>query len=689
MNKLFRTFIVGYNSGKKNDINYNLEEKYFVNPILEAMRITIIYGIAGGLWIICSNDLLRRFSNNIDIYAKLDTYKGLVYLLITMMVIYYTVYKRVLLYSKALKNVYSNNERLLSLEKELKQQFESLEKQRNLVIASEQRYKLAVEGADCGIWDIDVEKDEWYFSPKWKNYLGFENEDIKSCFEQWVDLLHPKDREEAIEKFNDFIISSSRPYENIYRMRCKNGEYKWMLSKAKEIRSSEGKIIRIAGSHTDITNQKLTEEKLHLLAYNDVLTELPNRYALEDFVKKLIDSCKKSNEKFALIYMDVDNFKHINDTLGHFTGDLLLKHIANILKFNVKQPDIVARLSGDEFVIVLNKINSSKEVSNKIDELIKKLKEPWILDDQRYFISFSVGIAMYPENGDNIEMLLKNSDIAMYYIKKNMKDNYCFYLPRMQEKSLEQVRLINDLRHAIDNEEFVLYYQPIIDLKTMKFIGVEALIRWIHPLKGLIPPMDFIPLAEESGLIYDLEKWILRAAFQQKSKWEKLNNMNIKISVNISGKTIIDEGFAGEINELLSKTEIKNSQLQLEVTETAFIEKIDLSIEIINKIKNMGIKIALDDFGTGYSSLTYIKKLPIDVIKLDRKFINSITKEKKDKFIVEHVIKLTHELDLKIVAEGIETVEQLEFLKANNCDYGQGYLFSKPVTADDIEKLAR
>lgn len=678
------------------EMDFYLNSNYKISPYLESIKIAIIYGVVGALWIMLSDKLLSQLITDIELYKKLATYKGWAYVAITMSLIYSLVSKRLILFKISLKKISDNfeelnvtNEELIALEEELKEQFEELERHRNALIVSEQRYKLAVEGADCGIWDWDVENDICYFSPKWKNYLGYSDDEVNNTFDAWTELLHLEDKSHAISKINNYILSNSDQYESIYRMVCKDGDYKWILSKARAIRNIEGKVVRVAGSHTDITEQKLIENRLNTLAYYDKLTELPNRFLFEEKVSDIIKIKEKINskKKFALIYMDIDNFKNINDTLGHSSGDLLLKYISNILKKQVKASDFVARLSGDEFVIIFNDIEDRKEVVSKMQSLLKALRRTWVLERQEFFISFSIGIAIYPEHGDNLSALLKNADIAMYYVKKNMKDNYCFYLPEMQKESFEQIKMVNDLRHAIDNNEFDLFYQPIINLSNGKLIGVEALIRWFHPIRGMISPMEFIPLAEETGLIYDMEKWIIKTALMQKKQWEGIGDTHIRMSINISGKRVTSSGFIDEIRSLLFQTKVQCDEVQFEVTETALMEDLDASIKVLKEIKDMNIKIALDDFGTGYSSLTYLKKLPIDVVKLDKDFIGSISSTGGDEVIVEYVIKLTHELKLKIVAEGIETEEQLEFLKSNSCDYGQGYLFSKPTTKEEIEKL--
>lgn len=676
------------------DINYYLSSNYEIHPYYESAKIALIYGVVGALWILLSDEFLSTIVSNVDAYKELATYKGWAYVFITTILIYSLVLKRLVLFEKAIKKIYSNfedlnsaNEESIALEEELRQQFDELEIHRNALIVSEQRYELAVEGADCGIWDWDIKNDIHYVSPKWKTYLGYCENELGNNFDTWANLLHPDEKESVISKVDNYILSKTGSYENVYRMLCKDGNYKWILSKGKAIWNSEGKAIRLAGSFTDISEHKHIEDRLNLLAYYDTLTELPNRVLFEINIKELINEKNKSNTKFALIYMDIDNFKHINDTLGHMSGDLFLKYISDILKSQVKAPDFAARLSGDEFAIIIENINDKNDVINRIQILLKHLRKPWMLDNQEFFISFSIGVAIYPEHGDTLSLLLKNSDIAMYCVKKNMKDDYCFYSDDIQTENIKQIRMINELRHAIDNEEFALVYQPIINLNSGKLIGVESLVRWIHPIKGVISPMEFIPLAEETGLIHEIGKWVLKTALFQKKTWEDQGYPHIKMSVNISGKRVTNDDLISEVRDLILKTNLNSEEIQLEVTETAVMEDINASTRVLKELRDMGVKIALDDFGTGYSSLTYLERLPIDIVKLDRTFIKGISNVGQSNVIVESVIKLTHDLNLGIVAEGIETKDQLEFLILNNCDYGQGYLFSRPVSEGEIEKL--
>ena len=455
----------------------------------------------------------------------------------------------------------------------------------------------------------------------------------------------------------------------------------------KAIWDNEGEPVRIAGSHTDITEYKKMEEKLQYMAYYDELTGLSNRNMFGVEISNLIDRHKANGTKFAVVYMDVDNFKHVNDTLGHASGDMLLTYIADILKNQLDEGDMAVRLGGDEFSILIGSMNENEDVANKLDRLVKHLRRPWMLKEHEFFVSFSMGVAVYPDNGDDMTALLKSADTAMFSVKENGKDSYCFYTDSMQEKTLKHIDMINSLRRAIEDEEFVLYYQPIVNMKSGDIEGVEALVRWLHPKKGFISPLDFIPLAEETGQILEIGSWVMKTACKTKRKWENMGFADVKMSINFSGKRIVNTDVDRELETIIQSEGISVKDIQIEVTETAVMKNMKTAVEVLLKMRNRGIKIALDDFGTGYSSLTYLKNLPIDVVKIDRGFIKNIEEKKQDEFIVKTVVELAHGLGKEIVAEGIETKRQLEFLREIGCDTAQGYLFSRPVPAEEIENM--
>lgn len=437
-------------------------------------------------------------------------------------------------------------------------------------------------------------------------------------------------------------------------------------------------------THVELIDLK---EELSSLAYTDTLTNMPNKISFENNINRLISQSDQHPIRFAFLHLDIDNFKNINDTMGHSSGDLFLKEFGNQLQQSITETDLAARLNGDEFALILNDIHDNERIYKTLNNLFEKLKRPWLVNGHEFYITFSIGITIFPDDGNTISVLMRNADTAMFSVKKTTKDSYSFYSKEILEQNLRKIDMINSLRKAVNQKEFKLLYQPIKHLGSNRMIGVEALIRWHHPFKGIISPMEFIPLAEESGLISEIDKWVLETAFYQKKEWDENGFGNLKMSINVSGISLKREGLVKDIQELLNITGVNPAEILIEVTETVLIENIDTSVEILKKIKNMGIKIALDDFGTGYSSLTYLEKLPIDIVKLDRSFVKDIIRQNHVNIIVENIIRLTHDLLLEITAEGIENLEQLDYLNNKLCDYGQGYYYSRPVDNRTIEEM--
>ncbi len=438
-------------------------------------------------------------------------------------------------------------------------------------------------------------------------------------------------------------------------------------------------------SELSYMREKEQEIKLHNMAYVDSLTGLPNRMAFEERLFELLE--KEKDKKHAVLFLDIDNFKNINDALGHYAGDCFLQHISVVFKENLGRDSFVARLGGDEFAVILEDIDNRTQIADKIISMFERVKQPWIYEKQEFYESVSVGIAIYPEDGNTISLLLRNADIAMYCSKDLSKDCFTFYEKKFREEKTHKVTMINDLHHAMVNDEFELYYQPILDLRSSEVIGVESLIRWHHPTKGLVSPAEFIPVAEETGMIHRIGDWVLETALRQKAEWEKQGRTHFRISVNISGYSLTQQGFVERIGELLEKYEVCAEDVLFEITETAVIRELAASLQVLRQLRNMKLKIALDDFGTGYSSFNYLKSLPIDIVKLDRSFVKDIAGNNNDSAIVQSVIKMTHVLNMKILAEGIENNEQLSMLCKNQCNYGQGFLFSKPLPLDEFTMI--
>lgn len=434
----------------------------------------------------------------------------------------------------------------------------------------------------------------------------------------------------------------------------------------------------------DITQRKKYEKEINELAHIDTLTGLANRYSLEIQLEQALLCAKRNHKKIAVMFIDMDKFKDINDTLGHNLGDSFLKETAKRISRCVRKSDITGRLGGDEFIVVLTDIKSNFNASYLANKILKKLSLPYEIDGHHIFSSCSIGISYYPGDGNNSEKLMKSADMAMYHAKTEGRNNFQFFSSLMTVDNERRIKLEAELHLAIETNQFELYYQPQISTTTQEICGAEALIRWNHPEQGLISPVDFISIAEESGLILPIGKWVIQQAFKQKSLWEKQGISGVKMSLNISAHQLHSADLVIFIQELFEKYQLQGFNIEIEVTESVAMNNPQYAIKILNAIRALGIDLAIDDFGTGYSSLAYLKRLPIQTLKIDREFIRDIETDANDAAISSATIALAHALDLKVVAEGVETLQQQQFLKNENCDILQGYLYGKPMSNKDF-----
>ncbi len=430
---------------------------------------------------------------------------------------------------------------------------------------------------------------------------------------------------------------------------------------------------------------ELAGVEIEHLAYHDSLTGLPNRPLFIDRMIVALAQADRTNQSLAVLFLDLDRFKDINDSLGHAIGDTLLKAIAERVRRCVREGDTVARIGGDEFTLLIPKVESVEDAARVAQKVIEALKIPFIIADRELFVTTSIGMSLYPADGLDPDTLVRNADTAMYRAKEQGGDTYQLYAPAMNARALERLALENTLRRALLNNELVLHYQPLIDLRTKSVAGVEALIRWQHPEKGLLSPAHFISVAEVSGLIVPIGQWVLLTACRQMRAWQKRTGQKVSISVNLSARQFQQPDLVEKIQAALEETGIPPSSLELEITESNAMQNAENTIHLLRELKALGVSIAMDDFGTGYSSLNYLKRFPIDTLKLDKMFVQDIATDKSDAAIVSAVIAMAHSLELEVVAEGVETEEQLAFLQEQNCDRIQGYLFSAPLTADELE----
>lgn len=437
----------------------------------------------------------------------------------------------------------------------------------------------------------------------------------------------------------------------------------------------------------DITEQKHNEELITKIAFYDSLTGLPNRLLFSERVGKAMETARGADRFLSIMFIDLDRFKTINDTLGHNIGDLLIHAVAQRLKGCLREGDVVTRFGGDEFLILFPDLVRDQDAAVLAQKIIRILSRVFVLDGHELFITASIGISIYPADGHDIETLVKNADCAMYFAKEQGRNNYQFYIPSMNAKGLELLALENSLRKALERKEFLLHYQPQIDLRTGRINGVEALLRWRHPEAGLLPPKEFIALAEETGIIVPLGEWMMHAACDQIKKWQAAGFSCGRLAVNMSMRQFKEKNLIETITCMLRETGLDPSLFEMELTESVIMQDPTRTIATLRELSAAGIHLAIDDFGTGYSSLNYLKYLPLSKLKIAQAFVSGVVIDPNDKAIAKAIIALAHNLSMKVIAEGVETVEQLEFFRTHNCDEVQGYLFSEPLPAEEFERL--
>jgi diguanylate cyclase (GGDEF)-like protein/PAS domain S-box-containing protein len=469
--------------------------------------------------------------------------------------------------------------------------------------------------------------------------------------------------------------------------RRRNGEsyIEWLsISTMKDERGEFSHHIAVV---SDISERKAAEERMVYIAQHDFLTSLPNRMMLHDRLTQAIAHAEREQRKVAVMFLDLDRFKAINDTLGHLTGDKLLQLVAGRINSVARTSDTVSRLGGDEFAIMLPYIENTDDIAMIALKLLTSIAGPCVIDGNEIEVTTSIGISVFPEDGTDSESLIAHADAAMYQAKGNGRNNYQFFTREMNRRTLERILLKNKLSHALERNELFLLYQPQVDLQSGHIIGAEALVRWNNPLYGKVLPAQFIPIAEENGLIPPIGEWVLREACRQNQEWRKLGLMKITMAVNISSVQFRQKNLGETIKAILSESGLAPSGLELEITEGVVMQDAEATILLLEDMKAMGLKLSVDDFGTGYSSLSYLKRFPIDKFKIDQSFVRDLTTDTEDAVIVSTIISMAHSLKLKVIAEGVETAEQLAFLKQQGCDEIQGYYFSQPVSAEEFTKL--
>ena len=571
--------------------------------------------------------------------------------------------------------------RIESREKDLKDALRSLQE-------SEERYALAARGANDGLWDWNLVTSEIYFSPRWNHMLGYADSERWSEPEDWFRHIHADDRERVWSEIAAHRDGQTQEFISEYRMRHKSGGYIWTLSRGIAVRDESGKALRMAGSQTDITEGKIA----------DPLTHIPNRLYFIDRLQSAIETTQQRHTLFAVLFVDLDGFKLINDSLGHAAGDEMLVDVAGRLRASVRSSSrrgesgksAVARIGGDEFAILLTNIQLESDASVVAARILDRLSEPFYFEGRRMFISASIGIAL-SSTGGTPEDLLRNADTAMYHAKNNGKGRFEFFNQGLRERVITRFETETGLRKAIDEQQLVVHYQPIVSLGDRQIRGFEALVRWNHPERGLVFPGEFIGIAEESDLILLLGRWVLRDACRQVAAWQRSfrSDLPLTISVNVSSRQLSDPRLTEDVETALAESGLKPGSLVLEMTESSIMGNAEQTMTTLDRLKRMNVGLEIDDFGTGYSSLSYLQRLPFDALKIDRSFVNELGNGNGSLDIVRAIVQLAHSLKLEVIAEGVETEEQLSRVRELGCEYFQGFLFSKPVDASAAECLLR
>ncbi|MNQ05244.1 Phytochrome-like protein cph2 [compost metagenome] len=741
-----------------------------------AVRLTLVYLLAAGLWIVFSDALLAWLHLPAERIEQVQLLKGLCFVLFSSVLLY------------------------LILRAHLRQQTSM----RRTLRASEERLNLALDSAREGLWDWDLGSDKVFFSPGYAALLGLQPTELGNNRVRWLQQLHPSDRARHEQTIADILNNASQEtFEVTLRMRHQDGDYRWIQSRGQLQLDAQGRAERFIGTASDISQRRANEHSLrqaaavfdatqdgvlvtdskqkivhvnpaftritgyspeeiigrrpnHLssgrhdrafykrlwhalaargnwsgeiwnrrkngeiypqwhciraihddkgelshyvavfsdisalkrsqseldhLAHHDPLSGLPNRLLFTERVENALKRAK-SERQGAVLLIDLDHFKHINESLGHNIGDLLLKAVGERLAAQLGEGMTLARLGGDEFGLLCEHCLDAPQAASLAQHLLSSLGAPFNLEKHEFYMSASIGISLFPGDAQTLEQVLRNADSALSKAKSSGREGYAFYTQELTEFARHRVDLVSALHHALDNQELRVYYQPLHDLASGELIGAEALVRWQHPQRGLIAPGEFIPVAEDSGLIGAIDTWVLQQACRQMVRWQEQTQVPRFVAVNVSSRLFGRGGLDRQVARVLADTGLDPACLELEVTESAVMDNPDAALALLERLRALGVRLAIDDFGTGYSSLARLKRLPVHKLKLDMSFVRGLPHDSDDVAITRAVVALGHSLELKVLAEGIERPEQMEFLRQIGCDYGQGYLFGRPQPAE-------
>ena len=552
---------------------------------------------------------------------------------------------------------------------------------------NEERWKLALASTADGVWEWDVSSGSQVFSSALKGRFGYDEEEFRQLGARFDELIHPDDMDQRQRDRQALTEGLVTTYSNEHRLRSKDGSWTWIHSRGMVVnRDAQGRPLRIIGTYSDISERKRSESLIWQQANFDSLTGLPNRRMLRDRLEQDILKGRRDGTQLALLFIDLDHFKEVNDTLGHDFGDLLLVEAARRIRECVREADTVARMGGDEFTVLVSELSDTKQLERVLQTMLHSLAKAFQLGQEQVFVSASIGITMYPQDAIEVESLFKNADQALYAAKGAGRNRFSFFTPELQETAQHRVRLANDLRSALSQGQLSVHYQPIVELASGAIHKAEALLRWQHPMRGFVSPTEFIPIAESTGLIVDIGEWVFQQAARQVQRWRTLHAANFQISVNRSPAQ-----FHSSVEQTppwsmqLLAMGLPGDALAVEITEGLLLDASANITEQLLELSDCGIQVSLDDFGTGYSSLSYLQRYDIDYLKIDQSFVRHLIPASTDLALCKAIIVMAHELGMKVVAEGVETEAQRDLLTLAGCDFAQGYLFARPMPADEFE----
>jgi diguanylate cyclase (GGDEF)-like protein/PAS domain S-box-containing protein len=553
-----------------------------------------------------------------------------------------------------------------------------------LLLASEERFRDVVDAAGEYIWETDAQWRIAFVSNQLERMMGYAPAEVIG--RKTMEFL-PEDEAARIEHLFRNRNNRAAPFNAIeLQVLNSKGERVWQQISGVPVLDDKGHIIGYRGASLNIHDRKLAEQKIEQLATKDALTGLPNRVLLMDRLEQAIASASRKEQMLALMFIDLDRFKTINDSLGHHVGDLLLKTVADRLVGCVRRGDTLARLGGDEFIVALYDLKGAEDVTLVARKILANISLPCEIEGRLLSTGCSIGISIYPSDGADVQTLMRNADTAMYHAKEKGRNNYQYFSPEMNIRAVERLHLENELRLAVQNRQFTLHYQPQVHMHSNEIVGAEALVRWVHPMTGEhVPPARFITVAEDTGLIVPIGEWVLHTACSQAKAWQDAGHPDMRITVNVSvGQFRGNRSLIDSLEKVLAETGLEPRYLELEMTESLLFQNIEENVRLLSRIGEMGVRISIDDFGTGYSSLSYLKQLPVDTIKIDSSFVRDIVTDENDAAIIAAVIAMARRLKLGVIAEGVENLAQLNALRELQCDEYQGFYFSKPLPAEEF-----